>query len=168
MKSEDIFDVLILVLTLAVLLSVGLGALAKERDRTQSYKSEYIEDKNLKEAKITQDVFGDVMGEYTFDDVLLSFQIQNFYMQQPKKLAVSLIAKSNAHGVEQGKEVIFGPVEVTALFEGERDIYVSWLKTFLTNYAGGKIEDLKFTLELDNGIDLKDTSDDFYVFKVVQ
>lgn len=168
MKSEDILDVLVLVLALAILLSVGLGALARERDRTQSYKSEYIQDKNLKQAKITQDVFGDVMGEYSLDDVLLAFQIQNYYMQQPKKMGISLIATSNAHGVEVGKEVIFGPIEVTALFEGDRDIYISWVKKFLTTYVGGNINNLKFTLELDNGIDLMDTEDDFYVFKVVQ
>lgn len=167
MKSEDALDVVIIIFLIAILLSVGLTPLVKERNRTEAYASSYVNDKNVKQAKITQDVFGENIDEYTLEDIFLTFQIQDYYMQQPKLLSVSYVN-------DAGKEVFMNPVSITSIYSGQRDIYCQWLDSFVTDYMlqENGIEDdktkLRFKLELDTGESLSDTEDDFFVFKLIQ
>jgi hypothetical protein len=66
------------------------------------------------------------------------------------------------------------PVEVTVTFDAERDIYCDWVDDFISNYmlqgkdTKANRDKLRFTLELDTGDSLEDSSDDFYVFRRVQ
>lgn len=167
MKSEDILDLLILIILITMLFSVGVTSLIRERDRTEAYSSTYVSDKNVKIATITQDVFGESAGMYTLDEVMLAFQIQSFYMQQPKKVSLSYVNSS-------GKTVMMEPMDVTTTFVADRGVYCSWVNSFITNYllAGrdtpANREALRFTLELDTGDSLVDENDDFYVFREVQ
>lgn len=160
-------DILILVILLTMLVSVGLTALVRERDRTAAYNSEYVNDKNVKASLITQDVFGENSGEYTLGEVMLTFQIQSFYMQQPKKLSVSYVD-------DTGKTIMMEPMEVTTMFTSDRDVYCDWIDRFIANYmlegrdTTENRENLRFTLELDTGDSLVDEDDDFYVFREVQ
>lgn len=174
MKTDDSLDLLILIFLVAAILSVGLSALVRERDRTTAYSSQYVSDKNTKQNLISQDVFSEsTYGEYTLDEVYLSLQIQNYYMQKPKRLAVSYISKGN-EGLAAGTEVVLGPLDVTTLHESDRDVYCEFLNRFIDNYmlkgesTFENREKLRFTLELDNGDDLTTEDDDFYVFRKVE
>lgn len=174
MKVDDSLDIVILIVLIAAILSVGLTAVLRERDRTTAYTSEYVNDKNTRRSLITQDVFGDEDGYYRIDDIYLTLQIQNYYMPQPKKIAVSYISKGN-DGVASGTEVVLGPLDVTSLHEDERDVYCEFLNNFIDNYLlkgttnkEKDLEALRFELDLDLGEDLKSSDDDFYVFRKVE
>lgn len=174
MKTDDSLDIVILIFLIAAILSVGLSALVKERDRTTAYMSQYVNDKNTKQNLITQDVFSEsTYGEYTLDEVYLSLQIQNYYMQKPKRLAVSYVS-TGQDGLASGTEVVLGPLDVTTLHESDRDVYCEFLTGFVDNYmlkgqsTADNRDNLRFTLELDNGDDLTTEEDDFYVFRKVE
>lgn len=162
MKSDEIFDALILLILVTAFLSIGANAVIKERDRTVEYNTQYVDDKNTKTADVDANVlYGLGEGTYTFSEVVLAFQIQSQYMPQPRKLSIGYVTKA-------GKEIYMEPVDILANFDAYKDIYTGRAEKFANRIKaeyGEDLNDMLFTLDIDRGAKLEDSTDDFYVFK---
>jgi len=162
MKADEIFDTLILLILVTAFLAIGVNAAIKEKNRTVGYSTQYVDDKNTKTSDVDSFIlYGLGEGTYTFSEVVLAFQIQSQYMPQPRKLSVGYVTKA-------GKEVYMEPVDILANFDAYKDIYTGRVEKFAQKIKaeyGEDLNDMLFTLEIDNGAKLEDSKDDFYLFK---
>lgn len=169
MRSDELFDALILLLLITALLGIGGKAIINERNKVVEYNAEYVQDKNTKRDidNTTYTLYGLGEGTYTFAEVVLAFQIQSQYMPQPHKLSIGYATK-DTYGTDHERQIYMEPVDILADFDGFKDIYTGRAEKFALKIKaeyGEELNDMLFTLEIDRGASLADPSDDFYLFK---
>ena len=139
---DDTFDLISLIVLVALILSLGYIVILKENKATEMYNQSLLEDKNvgLVEGVIIP-VYGEYDGTLTAGEVVLMSQIQDWYMPSPKTLVV-----------KDG-----GTMEITSTIEAEKVTYGVQMVQFVKN-SGGK----RYSINYDNGTNYATDEDDFF------
>lgn len=174
MKNLDLLDVFIMVILCLVVVPIGYRVVVRQQTMYRLEKA-VVEDKNVRSRERITDNISSAGGEYDTWELLLSTQIQDYYMPQPKALSVM--------GLDNGKESYLLPLDISATFEAERDIYVDQFQNQLRRIDGltrevtitkedgtTATETLPrlFTLEFSPGANINSTNDDYFYFKKLE
>lgn len=173
MDDLDFLDLMLAVIIYVIFLPLIVFSL-KEQDRLQQARYS-VEDKNV---QLNTTVYNDpnISGkDYNAWEVLLTTQIQSYYMANPKTLSVM--------GEIGGKESYLKPIDVTATFNADRDVFVEQFRDQMSRVGGltqtvavqgedGSTETLqavaRYTLKLNQGYSLSSEDDNFYYFRKVE
>lgn len=139
---DDTFDLISLIVLVALIMSLGYITILKENKETEMYNQSLLEDKNvgLVEGVIIP-VYGEYDGTLTAGEVVLMSQIQDWYMPKPKTLVV-----------KDG-----GTMEITSTIDAEKDYYGAQMVQFVQS-SGGK----RFSISYNNGTNYASDEDDYF------
>lgn len=173
MGHLDFMDIFVTLILCLVLFPLSLGFMKKQEALAVSSNS--VSDKNVR-LVLDRDTDSEISGkDYNAWEVLLATQIQSYYMAEPKTLSVM--------GEKDGTEEYLLPIDVTATFNEDRDVFVEQFRDHMSRVGGlkssvtlqgetGESESKEVTaryqLKLNQGKKLDTTSDDFYYFRKVE
>lgn len=173
MKQLDALDVLLMLLLLTIFLPISFRATTLTKQLYVQQAEDDLRDKNVRDRSITTDSVEISGGEFTAWEVLLTSQIQNYYMPQPKTMSVG-----ETSDVELGNQWVLEPVLIDSTVEAERDRYLQIFSSMINRIDFEQDVEViqedgtvrtepavsRYTLEYHGGKTPLADTDDFYYF----